>query len=152
MSHDLPHDDPTLADQNPEPVYDGAFSLELGVGPLLWIYNLDDQEKWGNVIHLPDDELGLSPELSDELTRLGDWYDDSFDWTGSAGPSPWRQDECDRFNQAVIDTYRRLGDELGPRWNLHIEFSDLHEDPAHDRSPDGRAADYERHRHAGAPE
>ena len=104
MSHDLSPDDPSHAGQNPEPVYEGAFSIEPVVGPLLWIYDLEDQEKWGNVIHLPDDELGLSPELSDELTRLGRWYDDSFDWADPSGPSPWRQDECDRFNQAVIDT------------------------------------------------
>ena len=141
MSDDLPQHDPALAGQNPGPVYEGAFSIEPAVGPLLWIYDLDDQKKWGNVIHLPDAELGLSPELSDELTRLGRWYDDSFDWTDPSGPSPWRQDECDRFNQAMIDTYRQLGDELGPRWNLYIEFSALREDPAGNRSPNGRAAD-----------
>ena len=94
-------------------VYEGAFSIELGVGPLLWIYDLDDQERWGNVIHLPGDELELSPELADELTRLGRWFDESFDWTGSSGWSPWSQEECDRFSQAFFDGFRRLDDELG---------------------------------------
>ena len=149
MSHDPSQDDPSLAGRNPGPVYEAAFSIEPGVGPLLWIYNLDDQEKWGNVIHLPDAELRLSPELSDELTKLGCWYDESFDWADPSGPSPWRQDECDRFNQAMIDTCRRLGNELGPRWNLHIEFSALREDPAGDRSPNGHTADHERHRRTG---
>ena len=155
MSHDPSRDDPRRAGQALGPVYEGAFSLELGVGALLWIYNLDDQEKWGNVIHLPDAELQLSPELSDELTRLGPWYDDSFDWADPSGPSPWRQDECDRFNHAMLDAYRRLADELGPRWKLDIEFSAMYESPTGDRSPTGptsRAAHHERHQQAGAPE
>jgi hypothetical protein len=50
------------------------------------------------------------------------------------------QDECDRFNQAVIEACRRLRGELGPTWDIYIEFSALYEHPDLDRylaDPDG---------------
>lgn len=129
-----PGDDPDVTGgQGPDRVYGGAFELEPVVGPLLFIHDFEDQEKWGNVIHLgSDDDLVLSPELTDELKKLGDWYDDSIDWGQPGGPPPWPQDERDRFNQALRDTVQRLRDELGPTWDIWIESGFQHEHPTTD--------------------
>jgi len=32
---------------------------------------------------------------------LLEWYDQSLNWDYPPNPRPWRQEECDRFNDAV---------------------------------------------------
>ena len=51
MSDDHPHTDSAPDSRAPARAFEGAFSFEPVVGAVLWIHDLDDQEKRGNVIY-----------------------------------------------------------------------------------------------------
>lgn len=103
------------------------FFFDAGSGTALWTVGLEDQEIWGYPVDL--DELPISPDLRTELISLVAQYDTSLNWEAPADPGPWREPQCHRFNEAVRDALGRLRVELGPGWQIHDEFTELHEDP-----------------------
>ena len=110
---------------------DASFSFEWGVGVLLWLHDAEDVTEWGNPVG--ENDLPVSAELRDELTRLVEWHDHAVNWRYPPDPGPWRQDECDRFNRAASEALRRLRDELGPTWDIVRDVADTREDPDLDR-------------------
>ena len=112
-------------------MYETNFDFELGVGVFLWSYDQKTAEEWkGN----PLDPLNLpiSEELRAELSRLGDWWQTSVN-AYPPDPSPWRQGECDRFNEVARTALTRLRWELGPTWDVIRSFGEEQEDPDLDR-------------------
>ena len=108
-----------------------TFDLEWGAGVFLWMYSPEDEARWGgNPIAL--DVLPISGGLRGDLQQRGEWHDTALNWTDDA-PGPWRQAECDRFNRAASEAFRRLQDELGPDWDLVRYFGRFDEDPDLDR-------------------
>ncbi len=81
----------------------------------------------------PLDELPISQALRDELARLASWFDTSLNWDYPPDPTPWREPECQAFNQAAEAALSRLRAELGPSWRISNEHWELHEDPDLDR-------------------
>ncbi|MER6983551.1 hypothetical protein ABT317_43035 [Streptomyces carpinensis] len=84
-------------------------------------------------IWVDPDRLPISRILRDELKSLVARYDTSLNWDYPPDPGPWREAECREFNEAVHRTLGRLRAELGPSWQIHDEFDELHEDPDLDR-------------------
>ncbi len=91
----------------------------------------EDRESWGYCIEL--DRLPISRDLRDDLSRLTARYDTSLNWDRPTAPGPWREAECQHFNEAVHRALDRLRTELGPEWEIHDAFLALHEDPDLDR-------------------
>lgn len=118
----------------PEPLYEGYFDVEFGVGAVVWIYDSDIQPQWGNLVRLDDPEEGLpiSEGLRQETERLGSWYENSLGGEGEP-LSPWRQDECDRFNADALAAFYRVRDEIAPTWVIECMLSLKYEDPRLDR-------------------
>jgi hypothetical protein len=78
-------------------------------------------------------QLGLPSALSEELDRLSSWHDRSLNASNPDYPSPFRQQECDAFNQAVAAAFTQLCAQLGDSWDLVDETRELAEDPELDR-------------------
>jgi hypothetical protein len=104
----------------------------------LWSGNECARERFGyNVDH---HKLPLSPETVAKIDNLLAWYDTSLNWEYPPHPGPWRQEECDRFNQverAILETIRC---ELGEEFIVVDEHRPLAEDPHLDeylRNPRG---------------
>jgi hypothetical protein len=90
-----------------------------------------DWQRWGQPVDPA--RLPISGSLRDELGRLVKWYDESLNWDYPPDPGPWRQSECECFNEVSRRALLRLRQELGPDWELVDEFQDLYEDPDLDR-------------------
>nr|WP_223244243.1 hypothetical protein [Streptomyces sp. CBMA156] len=95
------------------------FFFESGsVGSVLWPE--DPESPYGCPAGL--ELLPLGAGLRAELTELSQWYQTSIDWDYPPDPSPWGQEEKDRFNaraRAALDAVRR---ELGPGWAVVDRF------------------------------
>ncbi|MFE1754998.1 hypothetical protein ACFW88_31425 [Streptomyces anandii] len=106
------------------------FFFDAGSGTVLWA-GAEDQEAWGYAVDL--DRLPISHDLRDGLSSLTARYDTSLNWDCPPDPGPWREAECQDFNEAVRQALGRLRAELGPAWRIYDEFLPLHEDPDVDR-------------------
>ncbi|MET8625421.1 hypothetical protein ABZW30_17015 [Kitasatospora sp. NPDC004669] len=91
------------------------YFFEAGVvGTALWP---DDVESpYGYPAEL--DRLPISAALAAELVELSEWFQSVIDWDDPGGPSPWSQDERDRFNARARAALAALREELGPRWTV----------------------------------
>ncbi|WP_109280558.1 hypothetical protein [Streptomyces orinoci] len=107
------------------------FFFDAGSGIVLWAATPETKEVWGYPIEL--DRLPISHGLRDNLARLIARYDTSLNWDYPPHPGPWREAECQDFNEAVHQALDRLRTELGPAWQIYDEFYPLHEDPDLDR-------------------
>jgi hypothetical protein len=103
------------------------FFFDAGSGTVLWITSPGDIEKWNYAVDLR--QLPISESLRDDLTNLIAQYDTSLNWDYPLDPGPWREPQCRQFNDAVHETIERLRTELGPTWQIHDAFDELHEDP-----------------------
>jgi hypothetical protein len=112
-------------------VYDARFCFDAGSGTVLWADRPDTTQVWGYAVDLG--QLPISQALLDELTSLVGEYDTSVNWDYPPDPGPWREPRCRAFNRAVRQALGRLRAELGPSWDFHDEFKELHEDPDLDR-------------------
>jgi hypothetical protein len=108
-----------------------SFYFDAGSGGVLWTTTLQDWDTWGHPVEL--DILPISRTLRKDLERLATRFDTSLNWDYPPHPGPWREAECRQFNQAVHQALDRLRTGLGPAWQIHDEFEELHEDPDLDR-------------------
>lgn len=77
--------------------------------------------------------LDLPTEVVIELDRLEAWRNTAMNWDSPGDPGPWRERECQAFNEAAAAAFVRLGEALGSDWELVDECDPLHEDPDLDR-------------------
>ncbi len=73
--------------------------------------------------------LPLSPETSSRTYELMEWFQSSLNWDYPPDPGPWRQEECDKFNDATRKLFHVVQAELGEQFELSNEQGDLMEDP-----------------------
>ena len=78
-------------------------------------------------------DLGLPDEIVEKLAQLGRLHDASLNWEYPPDPGPWRQAECDLFNQESKALFQLCRDRLPPHILLIYEHKDLMEDPDLDR-------------------
>jgi hypothetical protein len=57
-----------------------------------------------------------------------DWHFTSLNQEYPPHPGPWRQEECDRFNQAAIELFERIQMELGGEYEVLNEQDPIIED------------------------
>jgi hypothetical protein len=108
-----------------------SFFFDAGSGTALWVTATGDQDHRGYAADLR--RLPVSQALLDELESLVAAYDTSLNWDYPPDPGPWREPRCLQFNHAVRQAIQRLREELGPAWQIHDLFKDLHEAPDLDR-------------------
>ena len=107
-------------------------------GPCLWSANDAARREFDYAVDYAD--VPLSAETIARIEELTAWHDTALNWDYPPDPGPWRQEECDRFNQAASDLYRQLVEELGPRFEVVDERRPETEDPDLDeylRDPKG---------------
>lgn len=92
---------------------DGAFAA-FGVGP----------------IDLRDPcPLPLTAEVLRRCEELTQWHDTAHNWEYPPDPGPWRQDECDRFNESVKELVDAIRAELGDQFEVVNQQHEVAEDP-----------------------
>jgi len=108
------------------------FFFDAGSGIALWgSPQADGQGEYDHVLDLS--ELPVSQALRHDLENLAALYDTSLNWDYPPDPGPWREPQCREFNLSVHQVIQRLRQELGPSWQIHDQFTELHEDPDLDR-------------------
>jgi hypothetical protein len=60
---------------------------------------------------------------------MDEWFYQSMNHEYPPDPSPWRQEECDRFNAAAANLFRAITRELGPVYSIRNCQPLLQEDP-----------------------
>lgn len=111
-------------------MYEVNFFLEFGGGVYLWSYDQRTAEAWDGKLDIYG--LPISEDLREELARIGSWWENSMSQDPLV-PDSWRQNECDRFNEAADAAFDRLCAELGPTWDVIRSFGVMREDPDLDR-------------------
>ena len=91
------------------------------LGECLWGMNDLAKEKYGYPINL--ESLGLSDELINELTLLGEEYVTYYDWDCPSDPSPWTEEHKSDFINRANKAYDKLKDELGEDFIITNEVS-----------------------------
>ncbi len=104
----------------PVAIYLFRYFFDAGAGVCLWAANDAARERFDYPIELVD--LPISENLRRFLYHLTAWYDTSIDWNCPPDPSPWTQDEADRFNHAAKHGLARLRAELGNDFEIVDEF------------------------------
>jgi hypothetical protein len=95
--------------------------------PPFWAYDDITAQKFDYFI--APEELPLSKKLIEEAYALTTWHDTALNWDYPPDPSPWRQNECDQFNAAVIDFFKRAEAELINEFELIFAQQLKQEDP-----------------------
>jgi hypothetical protein len=106
------------------------FFFDAGSGTVLWAV---PGPHTGQQYALDPRQLPVSEALRDQLASLAAQYDTSLNWDYPPDPGPWREPQCRSFNRSVHQSIQQLREELGPTWQVHDLFEDLHEDPDLDR-------------------
>ena len=96
-------------------------------GPCFWGADDRTRERFGYPIAA--EKLPLRPETMKRAEELVQWHDQSLNWAYPPDPGPWRQDECDRFNQEAKEFLETVRRELGEEFEIVDAFVELHEDP-----------------------
>ena len=113
------------------PRYALRFWFEWRLGTAFWAANALTSTKFGYGVVAPE-ALPLTPETIAHVHRLSDWHDQSPNWDYPPDPGLWRQDECDRFNKAVIELFNTVVAELGTAFEVINVQDTLIEDPSLD--------------------
>ena len=111
--------------------YKLRYFFEFGAGPL-WAIN-DAARRDFSIAYISPESLPLSEETQRRAGELAAWYDQSLNQEYPPDPSPWRQDECDRFNNASKQLFAIICTELGEDYNLVDQQQVLSEDPELER-------------------
>jgi len=101
--------------------------LEWG-GPCLWADNDPASDAFG-IGSIDLRKLPLSEATVQLAKQTIAWHDQALNWDYPPDPGPWRQAECDRFNQASRQLFDRIYQELGPMYEVCYQQPDLVEDP-----------------------
>ena len=72
--------------------------------------------------------LPLSKSTIRKAEEIGEWHDTGLNWDYPMDPSPWRQEECDRFNAAVRGLFKTITDELGDDFEVINQQQEYSED------------------------
>jgi len=73
--------------------------------------------------------LKLSAATLESCRRMAEWHDTSLNWDYPPDPGPWRQPECDRFNEAVRHLLETLRAELSDQFEVVSTQAQVTEDP-----------------------
>jgi hypothetical protein len=92
-----------------------------------WSANDEMRERFGYAID--PQALPLSVATIKRVNALMDWHDQALNWDYPLDPGPWRQDECDRFNQAAKELLEMVRMELGEDFEIIDRFVEEKEDP-----------------------
>jgi len=110
-----------------EPAYLLRYFFEWGSATCLWSGDARTRDAFGypiNARHLP-----LSDATVAEIERLCTWYQGALNQAYPPDPSPWRQEECDRFNIAARTLLAAIRQELRQGFTVIDERENLREDP-----------------------
>lgn len=112
--------------------YQIRFFYDWGCDLPFWCGNDAARAKF-DVGAIEPEELGLTPQTSKTVRALAEWHDTSLNWDYPPNPSPWRQEECDRFNAAVESLLETIRAELSEEYQLIDQQRRAREDPDLDR-------------------
>jgi hypothetical protein len=112
------------------PMYKLRFFFECG-GGCLWPGNdaANRDFELGPYDVLDPCPLPLSAATLERCRRVAEWHDASLNWDYPPDPGPWRQPECDRFNEAVRHLLATIRAELGEQFEVINRQPEAVEDP-----------------------
>ena len=96
-------------------LYKLRYFFSAGSDICLWSENSEARERFDYPVKLS--QLNLSENLQRKALHLMEWYDTSIGWSYPPNPSPWSEEERERFDLAAQQLYEELCESLG------IEFS-----------------------------
>jgi hypothetical protein len=108
------------------------FFWEYGMDTPFWTGN-DEAVALFDIAHVELESLGVPEGLRGEITSLAELYDEAIGYWVVERVWLWRQDECDRFNDASRDVFRRCQELLGDQFELSYEVNECTEDLSLDR-------------------
>jgi hypothetical protein len=94
-----------------------VFFYDWGCDSPFWCGNDVARAKF-DVGSIEPEALGLSTQTSERIRALAQWHDTALNWTYPSAPSPWRQQECERFNAAVDSLLETVRAELSEEYEL----------------------------------
>ena len=111
---------------NPKPNYLLRYFFDWRAGCCLWSAN--DAARTRFDYGIVPEKLPLPESLRQRMNELMEWHDKALNWEYPPDPGPWRQEECERFNQAAKDLLTAIRRELGHHFEVIDEFTEMKED------------------------
>lgn len=101
------------------PIYKLRYFFEWG-GDCLWPLSQSVYQDFGDGPYdvLEACPLPLSLEILIRCRELGEWYDTSLNWEYPPDPSPWEQEEFNRFNRAALELLEAIRSSLGEKFEV----------------------------------
>lgn len=130
--------DVDLAAPTVESAYRVRYFFDWGTETCLWSGDERTRDAFGNPID--PRQLPLLDGTIAEIERVCAWYQGALNWEYPPDPGPWRQEECDRFNETARTVVDAIRQELGRRFIIIDDHGKLREDPdldAYLRDPRG---------------
>ena len=97
-------------------------------GPCLWANNDAARSRFG-IGGVNFDDLPVSDATKRSAEELVAWHVQSLNKDYPPDPSPWRQEECDRFNHASQQLLHTVRNELGADYDVVDEQLPISQDP-----------------------
>ncbi|EFH85193.1 hypothetical protein [Ktedonobacter racemifer] len=113
--------------RDPKPNYIIRYFFDWGAGCCFWSAN--DAARARFDYSIAPEQLPLSESTIKRANELMEWHDQALNWEYPPDPGPWRQEECERFNQAAKDLLTTVRQELGKHFEVIDEFVEEKEDP-----------------------
>ena len=109
-----------------KPVYRIRYWFDWG-GGCFWGVNDAARAQFGYAID--PEQLPLSERTIKRANELIEWHYQALNWAYPPDPGPWRQEECDRFNQAAQELFNVVSQQLGEQFEVIDAFVAEREDP-----------------------
>jgi len=100
-------------------IYCARFFCDPGSGVCLWAADPGTVAAFDYPIETA--RLPVSDNLRFLLEALIATFDTSLDWDNPAGPSPWSNEDRERWQQTGNEVLARLRTELGDGWDIRDE-------------------------------
>lgn len=123
--------------RNTKSVYRIRYWFDWGAS-CFWAANDAARTRFGYAI--APEQLPLFESTIKRADELMGWHDQALNWEYPPDPGPWRQEECERFNQAAKDLLATVSRELGEQFEVIDACVPEKEDPdldAYLRDPKG---------------
>ena len=92
------------------------------------LWSADDATKKRFDYPISPESLPLSKDSLKKIEEACRFFDTRLDWNDPGGPSPWKKEDCEKFNKISKELFELIKNELGEKFEIINEQSEIKEE------------------------